>query len=490
MGENLTLFGAEFNSSVRIESRDERITSDAGVVLLREIIERLGLIPWLVERLHDSRNPDLITHPLAELIRSEVLLLAQGWRDEADADTLRHDPVFRLAVSDRKGVSPLVMRPQVDGVPLSKNPAVPDGLASQPTLSRLSRMLSQPDNLAVLQESLLFVAAQRNRNARAGHRHRHLTIDIDGLPIEVHGHQPGSAHNGHYQGRIYHPLMALAAETGDILDLRLREGNAHTANGALSFILQLVERVERDLCQVASIRMDAGFPEDGLLSGLEARKTPYAARIRNNPVLDRMAEPYLVRPPGRPPQEPRTWLYEMEYRANEWSRSRRVVLVVLERADEFFLHHFWLLTNWDPTSMPAEELLALYRQRGTAEGHFGELLDVLDPLLSSTPRPKSHYRGVRLRSAPPAGDSFAQNTVRLLLNALAYNIMHVGRVLLAQATGCGWSLRGFRERILRVAARVLIHARQAVVVIAKPAAACWRLLWSLVLRLSPSFDTS
>jgi hypothetical protein len=489
LGENLTLFGPEFNSSIRVESRGERITSDAGVILLREIIERLGLVPWLVERVHDVRNPKLITHPLAELLRSGLLLLGQGWRDDADADALRHDPVLRLAVSDRKGLSPLVMRPHVDGEPLSRNPPVPDGLASQPTLSRLSRMLSQPDNLAALRESLLFVAAQRNRSARGGHRHRYLTIDIDGIPVEVHGHQPGSAHNGHYHARVYHPLMALAAETGDILDLRLREGNVHAANGALSFILQLVDRVEQELCQVASVRMDAGFPEEGLLTGLEARGTPYVARIRNNRVLDRMAEPFLVRPPGRPPAEPRTWLYEMDYRAKDWTRSRRVVLVVLERTDEFFLHHFWLLTSWDPMAMSGQDLLALYRERGTAEGHFGELLDVLDPHLSSTPRPKSHYRGVPLPDSESSGDFFAQNEVRFLLNALAYNIMHVGRVLLEEATACGWSLRTFRERVLKVGARVVLHARRAVVVIAQPAASCWQLLWALLTRW-PALDTS
>ena len=66
-----------------------------------------------------------------------------------------------------------------------------------------------------------------------------------------------------------------------------------------------LERVERELCQVASVLIDAGFPEEELLSGLEARGTPYVARVKNNAVLNRMAEPYLKRPVGRPPAEPR-----------------------------------------------------------------------------------------------------------------------------------------------------------------------------------------
>jgi hypothetical protein len=122
---------------------------------------------------------------------------------------------------------------------------------------------------------------------------RYLSIDVDSLPVEVHGHQPGSAHNGHYHARIYHPIVASVAETGDLLDLRLREGHVHTAEGALEFIEGLVDQVEKKLCQVAAVWMDAGFPEDHLLSALETRRTPYVARVKNNKVLDRMAQPHL-----------------------------------------------------------------------------------------------------------------------------------------------------------------------------------------------------
>ncbi len=63
MGEDLTLFRLEFNGSLRIDARPERLTSEAGAVLLREMLERLGLTDWLVERLDDPRDPDLVTHP-------------------------------------------------------------------------------------------------------------------------------------------------------------------------------------------------------------------------------------------------------------------------------------------------------------------------------------------------------------------------------------------------------------------------------------------
>jgi hypothetical protein len=369
------------------------------------------------------------------------------------------------------------MRPREAGKPLGKNPAVPDGLASQPTLSRLVRMLSSEENRCVLRGALVECAARRIRAMRGGHRPRYLTIDIDSLPIEVHGHQPGSAHNGHYDMRIYHPLIASIAETGDLIDAKLREGNAHTAAGSVEFVEALIEQVERKLCQVAAVRMDAGFPEEHLLASLEKRRTPYVARVRNNSVLDMLAKPFLKRPVGRPPAEPRTWTYELAYRADTWSRERRVVLVVVERPDELFLHHFWLITNWTLEQIDGEALLERYRQRGTAEGHMGELMDVLDPALSSAPRQKSHYRGAEPAKRFTSGDSFAQNEVLLLLNMLAYEIVHATRVMIEAATGEGWSLRRVRERVLRVAARMLIHGRRATLVIAESAAVLWQALW-------------
>jgi hypothetical protein len=276
---------------------------------------------------------------------------------------------------------------------------------------------------------------------------------------------------------MVHPIIACAAETGDLLDARLRPGNAHTAEGALDFVLDLVDRLEGSMCQVAAVRLDAGFPEERLLAGLEARGTPYVARLRNNRALDRLAGPHLKRPPGRPPAEPRLWLHELEYQAGPWSRPRRVVLVVKERPDDLLLDHFWLLTSFSAAAVPAEDLLAHYRQRGTAEGHFGELMDVLAPALSSAPRTKSRYRDTPLPALPTGLDAAARNEAILLLHLLAYELMHAGRRAMELATHTGWSLRRFRERVLRVGGRVLLHARRITLVIAQTAAGFWSALW-------------
>jgi hypothetical protein len=195
-GETLPPFATSFNASLSIEARPERLTGDAGAVLVREVIERTGIIAWMTARLHDPRQPYLVTYPLAELLRTMLVLFAQGWRDQDDADGLRLDPALRCAVAGGRGTPPLA-----EGA----------HLASQPTLSRLLDLLTLAANRPVLRAALAELAARRLRAERGGRRLRaerggrrlrHLTLDVDGLPVEVHGAQPGSAWNGHYQQRM------------------------------------------------------------------------------------------------------------------------------------------------------------------------------------------------------------------------------------------------------------------------------------------------
>ena len=107
MGEMLEPVIPSFNRSLRVESRAGRLTGDPGTVLLREVLERSGIVSWMTARLSDPRSKVDVTHDLASLIRTCVLLAAQGWRDHDDADALRDDPAFRLAVSSAAGQTPL-----------------------------------------------------------------------------------------------------------------------------------------------------------------------------------------------------------------------------------------------------------------------------------------------------------------------------------------------------------------------------------------------
>jgi hypothetical protein len=309
-----------------------------------------------------------------------------------------------------------------------------------------------------------------------------VTLDVDSAPIEVHGHQPKAEWNGHYGARIYHPLITSIAETGDMLDARLRAGNVASADGALDVILDVVDRARNSFCDVAMVRIDAGFPSATLLAGLEARGIDYVSRLRANAALDRLAAPFMTRPPGRRPAVPRMWLYELSYRAKSWDKPRRVILVVKEREGDLLLDSFFLVTSLG-TKTARREVLALYRERGKAEGHMGELKDVLAPALSSTNRAKSHLRGRTPKSKASAVDAFACNEVRLLIACLAYQVMHVARRAMARATGTGWSLRRLRERVLRAGARLVISGRRMTLALASAAAPFWAALWPRLMAL-------
>ena len=462
MGETLRPVATRFNRSLTIETRAERLTGDPGAVLLREVLDATGIVPWMATQMKDDRRQADVLHDLPSLLRTMVLLAAQGWQDHDDADALRHDPAIRLAVSSSAGLTPLLQSA---------------GLASQPTLSRCAAMLARPENIKVLREAALELAGRNLCAENGGARRIRITLDVDSLPIEVHGHQPKAEWNGHYRARIYHPLITSIAETGDMLDARLRPGNVGTADGALDVILDVVDRAEASLCKITTVRIDAGFPSGALLSGIEARGIHHVARLRANPALDRLAAPHMKRPAGRRPTEPRMWTHELQHQASTWDEPRRVVLVVKERPGDLLLDRFFLVTSISRFQMNGQALLEHYRQRGKAEGHMGELMDVLAPTLSSTNRPKTHLRGKKPKTVTPAVDAFACNEVRLLIAMLAYQTMHVARRAMARATGSAWSLRRLRERVLRGGGRLVISARRMTLILAEAVAPFWAVLW-------------
>ena len=193
----------------------------------------------------------------------------------------------------------------------------------------------------------------------------------------MHGHQGGSAYHGLYGARIYSPLVASLAETGDMVGGLLREGNAGPAENADTWIPHLVRRLNESTGAQVRVRIDAGFTDNATLEALEECDIEYLGRLRSHSGLQKLAAPHLKRPSGRPPEQPREWCHDLEYQAGSWSAPRRVVLVVQERPDDLLLHAFFLVTNLGKFDWPPEKVLALYRKRGSAEAHMGEVLSLI-----------------------------------------------------------------------------------------------------------------
>ena len=474
MGElTKSLFPVTFNKSLKVETRPEMLSSDGGVIALREIDERLKLTDRLVDKLTDPRDPNTITYLLPELIRARLYLLAQGWNDADDADSLRHDPAFVTAVSQQKGQTPLK--------PENVNLRMSNGLASQPTMSRLTEMLASDENRNALRKNLIG-SIQRSIKATRKHRFRYFTIDIDSLPIETYGQQDGSVYNGYYKYTCYHPIAAMLAETGDILDIKLRPGNVHSAHGLGDFLFPLIDDVEGKIGLVASVRGDAAMPNEDDLSELERRHIGYCFRLKSNAVLKRLAEPYLDNIPEDRPDDRNEWTVELSYQAESWSKPRRIVMIIVER-DQLDLfepyNYFFLITAWTEEQMSGFDLLDFYRQRGTMERWIGEFKDVLRPSLSCSSRRRKNGNTTKDR------DDLACNEALLLLYASAYNLLNIARRLMEKATGKGWSLRRFREQVLKTAMHFTLHSRRIWAWMTRSSADLWRLLGLRIAKLHP-----
>ncbi len=150
----------------------------------------------------DPRSKLDVTHDLASLIRTCVLLAAQGWRDHDDADALRDDPTFRLAVSSAAGLTPL------EG----------SGIASQPTLSRFTTIMAEPANLKVLREAVLEMAGRGIRAERQGNR-ADLSAGAAGETAKAAGSGTGCRAGGGRRARADRGKVG-----GEPLNLRVRCG--------------------------------------------------------------------------------------------------------------------------------------------------------------------------------------------------------------------------------------------------------------------------
>lgn len=449
--------GLSFNRSIRMLGGDERLSSMGGVLLLREVDERLGVTRRLSAALHDPRRRERVVWPLQSQLRARVYALAAGFGAQRDVGSLANDPVLRLSSSVQRGVSPLRA-----------------GLMSQPTLARLQRTLGRAENLRALEASVLDLGIAAIRAAGA-HRGTH-TLDVDSMPVMSHGQQPGSVWNDYYRGRCFHPLMLQHGETGTLLGAELRPGNVSSAQGCRRFLIAKIEAFERALGPVSCVRGDSSFASGALLNALEKRGTAYVFRLASNPRLSQLAAPYLVSPAGDRASQPREWVHSLEYDGKRWKKRRRVILVVQETPGELYLHHFFLVTS--DKHAPAEAILAHYRQRGTSEARFGEFKSRLEPKLSCTSQQEAD-----------AADAWSANASTFQLYLLADGLLHLVRWIIKSKLSSDGSLPKLmrvQRWLVDVAARVTTSARRVRIHVAQSARDLWAWALTRMGRLRPA----
>lgn len=453
MGENKVAWKTSFSKDLRLAGTSELLSSDGGALAVREYLERTGLVRTLATDVRDPRQPDLVTRSMEELLLTRLVLICQGWNDQDDADALRADPGLVHAVGGA---------------------ALTEGLASQPTLSRLGACLG--GNREALSRSLVRSAMQQLDGAEAADG---VIVDIDSFPIVVHGHQDGAEYNGHYRDIVFHPLVASIGARRLLLSVQLRPGAVHTATGVEQFTDDLLGALREQGLRVNLLRFDAGFVAPEYLSRLEAAGIHYVARIKNNKVLNEMASSLMDEMKLQPrydASETVTWCIESTYCAGSWREARRAVLMAEHEPSELFVNHFWVVTSLPKAKLSGPDLLSTYRGRGTAESAFGEFKSVIAPRLA-------HFAETRDKSDSPIRVAFERNEAELLLCAIAFNVLNALRELAQRALGRALSLRTVRERVLKVAVRIVHHARTVRVTVARAAESVWCALWMTELPL-------
>lgn len=415
----------QFDRSVKLAFHGSAISSDAGLLLHRELDDALGLTDAAVDLIVDPRTGRNGRHRLAGFLRQSVFSRLAGYEDVNDADRLRLDPVMRQLIGGR---------------------AVKHGAASASAMGRFeTEMLTRPENLDTLADLPgRWIDAVHDRRPS-----KSITLDMDSSESPVHGDQEGAVWNGHFQSKCLHPLFVFN-QYGDLERCALRPGNVHSADGweeVLKPVLARYSAEARPSITRQRFRADAAFAIPALFDLLEAEGWDYAIRIKSNPKLYEQIGWLMKRRPGRPPNHVVREYTSFHYRAKSWSKPRRVVAKVEFHPGELFPRVGFIVTN---RSLPNERVLAFYNDRGTAEQHIKE--------------GKYALKWTRLSCM-----RFAANAVRLQLHALAYNLANFLRTLATPAAIETWSLTSLRERLIKTGARLVRHARHAIFQMAEAA---------------------
>jgi Transposase DDE domain group 1 len=403
-----------FDPHLKLEFHGSKVTSDAGLLPVRDLDDALGLTELAGEVLAETRTGQNSRHTLIAQLRQSVFGRLAGYEDVNDADRLAHDPAMRWVVGGA---------------------AVTGQAASTSQMGRFeTEVLTQGANLAALTDlSGRWIDVVHARRPVKG-----IVLDMDSSVSPTYGEQEGSADNGHFRCTCYHPLFVFNP-FGDLERCALRPGNVPSAEGWRAVLEPVVARY-RTTMKRRYFRADAGFASPEVYEFLEAEDYGYVIRLPANAVLHRRITHLLTRPVGRPPHEVRRDYASFRDQAQTWSRSRRVVAKVEWHPGELYPRVGFLVTN---LGRPPERVVAFYNQRGTAEQWIRE--------------GKTAVRWTRLSCR-----SMQANAVRLQLHALAYNLANFFRTLVLPDEVERWSLTTLREKVVKIGAKVIAHARYTV----------------------------
>jgi len=415
------------------------ITSDAGLLPVRELDARLSWSEQMAHILADPRQGTKVNHTVQSLFRQRLFGLIAGYEDANDHTRLRHDPLLRAIVGER-GNHPL---------------------ASQPTLSRFENAITARQ-VAQLNRFLVEMFIQRRHKRRP----KRIVLDLDPTDDPCHGHQQLALFNGFYDQYMYLPALVFERESGMLLGVRLQPGNAPASYRALALLKPIIRRLRKKWPKVKIlIRADAGLATPRFYDFCEMNEVEYLIGLPATQPLKEQTDWAIHWSTERFERdgEPCHWRGGFRHQAKSWPRPRRILYKV--EVNTQGVNRRFVVTNC--RGLPVH-LWPQYDDRGTAETFIDELKNGLAMDRLSCRR-------------------FVANAFRLVLAAAAYNLLRALRQTLAGTELEHASVQTIRSRLIKIGARVRWTVRRVWVHLASgfPLRQLWQKLCQAIAAQPP-----
>ena len=437
-----------FGKPVVVQPGEAELTSDAGLLPIREFDQRIGLTEQFAAALTDRRYQPSVEHTLREMVRMRVFGILADYPDQNDHDVLRSDPVFKVVA----GRSP-------NG----------NDLASQPTLSRFENAIDAK-SLGRLQECLAdqFIASFDKPPTR-------ITLDIDPFDDPTHGQQQLTFFHGYYGQYQYLPRVITCAENDLVVMLCLLFGTAHAALGAGDDLAYLVGRLRDAFPGVRIVlRADSGFGVPAMYAACENLEIDFTIGIAMNATLKKLSDRALqqVVEQFEATGQPQRKFCAFWYQAGSWPAQRLVVVKCEANAQG--TNRRAVVTNRPGALVLPDAAYDDYTDRGESENRNKELKCGLQADRLSDHRYMANLfrlylhataynllaRLRRLAADPPAELEDAEVPVEALGGRLRrqHHNRRRQRDPLGEGQPCTW-----QTRLIKVAARVTERARRVLV---------------------------
>lgn len=401
----------ESNSKIKINFAGGDLTSDAGLLLIKEFINKLGFVKLLKSEFKTKDNASFRYHKDAENLLQMIYQIIMAYFQDDCADELTTEPVFTAI--------------------LEKNT-----LASQPTLSRFfNRMdestLNQFHELMTKFREIVYTVKTPEL----------MLLDLDSTLLNTYGHQEGEDFNFHYQSHGYHPLVCYDGITGDLLKIQLRDGTDYSSTGVVEFLQPLLMEFQNNYPDIPLLlRGDSGFTKPELYEQCEVNGVSYVIRLKENKLLRKLADHIDERLTDATKNDMCSYAVqygEFMYQAGSWKYPRRVVCKVEKPYGQFIHMYTFIVTNME--SSPAQ-LIKFYCKRGTMENFIKESKNGFD-------------------FAAVSSSSKIVNANRVQVHAIAYNIFNWFKRLVLPISMRRQLVDTIRLKLLKIAAKVVHSAR-------------------------------